>query len=212
MVSSSSAKDGTEGTLGVDEKVELRSLTVDFHKIEFLTELRAEISFTQNKGFWFKPEVQDISEAKIPWGPENPQTLNRFAYVLNNPLRFIDPTGNITDPTPEEEAAWKKANPRVRSEDYLRQLGLDPHAVKNGAKLGESISHFDIATDGQGFVYLIRKNDKKIVKKLGLANQIPGYKNPKSSGGGSNRGGGNRGGGGPNIGPGGGRGPGSMFR
>jgi len=32
-----------------------------------------------------------------PWGaafrPENPQTLNRYAYTLNNPLRYVDPDG-----------------------------------------------------------------------------------------------------------------------
>ncbi len=25
--------------------------------------------------------------------PANPQTLNRYSYVLNNPMRYIDPSG-----------------------------------------------------------------------------------------------------------------------
>ena len=31
-------------------------------------------------------------------GPENPQTLNRYAAVLNNPLRYVDPTGHAVAP------------------------------------------------------------------------------------------------------------------
>ncbi len=30
--------------------------------------------------------------------PYDPQTLNRYSYVLNNPLRYTDPTGHIADP------------------------------------------------------------------------------------------------------------------
>jgi hypothetical protein len=29
--------------------------------------------------------------------PGNPQALNRYSYVLNNPLRFVDPTGHFTE-------------------------------------------------------------------------------------------------------------------
>ncbi len=29
--------------------------------------------------------------------PENPQSLNRYSYVLNSPLRYTDPTGHFTD-------------------------------------------------------------------------------------------------------------------
>ncbi len=34
--------------------------------------------------------------------PGNPQSLNRYSYVLNNPLKYTDPTGHG-----EEEEDWK---------------------------------------------------------------------------------------------------------
>ena len=35
-----------------------------------------------------------ISADSIVPDPANPQSLNRYSYVLNNPLRYTDPSGN----------------------------------------------------------------------------------------------------------------------
>lgn len=37
---------------------------------------------------------EDKQQAGSPWGPENPQALNRYSYVQNNPLRWTDPIGH----------------------------------------------------------------------------------------------------------------------
>lgn len=48
--------------------------------------------------------------------PANPQTLNRYSYVLNNPLKYVDPTGHEVKITDEDLAL-----------EYLElyKLGLD---------------------------------------------------------------------------------------
>ncbi len=39
--------------------------------------------------------------------PGNPQTLNRYAYVLNNPLRYTDPSGHA-ECAAGDMACWQK--------------------------------------------------------------------------------------------------------
>jgi RHS repeat-associated protein len=46
-----------------------------------------------------------ISADTIVPGAGNPQALNRYAYVFNNPVNLIDPTGH-RPPTEEEEQWW----------------------------------------------------------------------------------------------------------
>lgn len=38
-----------------------------------------------------------ISADPVVPEPGNPQALNRYAYVYNNPLRYVDPTGYLTE-------------------------------------------------------------------------------------------------------------------
>ena len=44
---------------------------------------------------WYDPQLgRFVSPDSIVPSPSNPQSLNRFSYVRNNPLRFTDPTGH----------------------------------------------------------------------------------------------------------------------
>ncbi len=42
--------------------------------------------------------------------PSNPQTLNRYSYVQNNPLRYVDPTGHCRDANGEVDESCSEPN------------------------------------------------------------------------------------------------------
>jgi RHS repeat-associated protein len=46
------------------------------------------------QGRWIQPDFAGLSAVD----PSNPQTWNRYAYVNNNPLSFVDPSGLLMDP------------------------------------------------------------------------------------------------------------------
>jgi hypothetical protein len=73
--------------------VALKSLTVDFHETGFVPGIAQE----NQQGFWFQMGTEERQRANAPWGPVNPQALNRYAYVQNNPLKYTDPTGHVQD-------------------------------------------------------------------------------------------------------------------
>ena len=59
--------------------VALRPLTVAFHEPGFIATLNGE----------------GANADKLHWdGPVNPQALNRCSYVMNNPMRWTDPSGH----------------------------------------------------------------------------------------------------------------------
>jgi hypothetical protein len=66
--------------------------TVDFHEPGFAESLTKE----NQQAFWFQLSEEDQKKAGNPWGPTNPQALNRYSYVQNNSLRYTDATGHWT--------------------------------------------------------------------------------------------------------------------
>lgn len=53
------------------------------------------------QGRWLSPDPAGVDAVDIL----NPQSLNRFSYVFNNPLQFIDPTGEYCDYSDHEDPA-----------------------------------------------------------------------------------------------------------
>ncbi len=76
---------------GSMDGVALKGLTVDFHEPGFAGQIGGE----NNQPFWFQMTDEQRQKAGSPWGPTNPQALNRYSYVQNAPVRYIDPTGHI---------------------------------------------------------------------------------------------------------------------
>ena len=77
---------------GSVEGVAIKGLTVDFHEPGFVSSLSKE----HQQDFWFRLSEDDKKQAGSPWGPANPQSLNRYSYVQNNPLNFTDASGHWT--------------------------------------------------------------------------------------------------------------------
>lgn len=50
--------------------------------------------FAQARGSRFQLVDEDKQWVPVDTGPGNPQTLNRYSDMLNNPLRYTDPTGH----------------------------------------------------------------------------------------------------------------------
>jgi hypothetical protein len=77
---------GARGTVGLGQN---SLLAVDFHETLLAGLVNGENRLVLSEGYW--------STALDREGPDNPQALGRYSYVLNNPLRYIYPTGHDAD-------------------------------------------------------------------------------------------------------------------
>lgn len=69
-------------------------------------ELDAETGlYNYNARLYDSESGRFISADTIVQDPANPQSFNRYAYALNNPMRLFDPTGNYTEYR-DDEGNW----------------------------------------------------------------------------------------------------------
>lgn len=76
------------------DRVAITPLTVGFRGLRFLTDFNMETWFTLTHGFWPQLSQDERREAKLQRGPTDSQLLNRYAYVVNRPLTYTDPSGH----------------------------------------------------------------------------------------------------------------------
>jgi len=71
-----------------------------------------------------------ISADTIVLSPQNPQSLNRYSYALNSPLRYTDPSGHKacldTDCTQSENTVAFMKEPQRGPSPYFARLPLNP--------------------------------------------------------------------------------------
>ncbi|GAP16062.1 protein containg RHS repeat-associated core domain [Longilinea arvoryzae] len=60
------------------------ALTVAFHENQFLEQLNRENKY-----------LLENQNGRMPSVPNNPLAFDRYAYSLNNPIRYVDPTGHF---------------------------------------------------------------------------------------------------------------------
>lgn len=136
--SSISGEGGSADSIGRDDTQALSPLTVDFHETQFIDSLGEELRFTQDKGFWFqlKDKDKESEQAKTLWGPKNTQALNRYSYVVNNPLRYNDPSGHapkrVSAGKSSKQISWQKLHKLIKS--AMRSI-LDIATIVGGANM-----------------------------------------------------------------------------
>jgi RHS repeat-associated protein len=118
-----------------------------------------DIAFTGQRGnlevgllfyrarFYAPGIMRFISADTIVPEPKNPQTLNRYAYGLNNPVRYIDPSGHYT-----EDELLNKFHV-FNGPNQMQQLKEDPNNafwywVLRAAGDGDNLSGFGSEVSG----------------------------------------------------------------
>jgi RHS repeat-associated protein len=108
----------------------LTPLTVGFHETMFIEQANGENAQLMQLGPVFRWSARQKQELGTTHGPAVPQTLNRFAYALGNPLAYTDPTGHssleltLTAKQAQELVDWILGNNgELGIADVLYQLG-----------------------------------------------------------------------------------------
>ena len=79
-------------------KTQYVPLTTGYYAVSIIRKLNRDNQYIASKGGLINLTKEDRKNAQIAGVPLNVQQFDRFAYGLNNPLRYVDPTGYDGNP------------------------------------------------------------------------------------------------------------------
>ncbi len=107
---------------------------------------------------YYDPTVgRFVSRDPVTGEKESPQSLNKYVYCLNNPLKYIDPAGAETEPSNEEKI----------EEIFKRLQYIDPNALSEVQKLldaGKEVEALMKILELLGFNYVYKEGDSVSVE------------------------------------------------
>jgi RHS repeat-associated protein len=112
-----SVADGVRQKLSGKERDDETGL--DYFGARYYASTQGRFTSPDPLSFWM------LDRKKQPEYLANPQRWNKYVFVLNNPLRYVDPDGLAEVPT------WENLDKKLR-EDLAKRLGKDAEKTWNG--------------------------------------------------------------------------------
>jgi len=152
---------------GSMDGVALKGLTVDFHEPGFAARLGGE----NGQPFWFQMSDKQRQQAGSPWGPVNPQALNRYSYVLNGPVRWTDPTGHVV--CTKNPSACRSPLEEWFDENIRKPLAKAAQEAWNNfwSSVGEAALNAGVAVSYTGVDGVERTIQSRVKENLALRKQ-----------------------------------------
>src|SRR5438309_1234703 len=103
-----------------------------------------------NQGRWISPDPAGLAAASLA----NPQTWNRYAYVADNPLSIVDPSGLCAGyPGPCDTGHWQSLDAMGSQDDgcYLTfscTVYVDQNGMAYDTNFSQALLHMGAATTG----------------------------------------------------------------